>query len=651
MKSTLRIAVTLALVLLAPAASLTRAQVPPDGGTARVIVKYKADSPLLRKQALAAGQATELPAQALGQRVGMTLAAGRAMGERAQLVFAKGMSSAALAERLAREGDVEYAVPDRRKRIVAAPNDPLYTTAPTLAAGQWYLRANDANFPAAINAEGAWTTTTGNPGVVVAVVDTGIRRDHADFAGRLLPGYDFIGEDTSGVFTTAGDGDGRDADPSDPGDYVRSDPNSTSSWHGTQVSGLISAATNNGIGIASIGRNVSVLPVRALGVDGGYDSDIIDGMRWAAGLHVANVNDNPPANRAKVINLSLGGDTDCTPLYRDVVTELAAAGVLVVASAGNSAGHAVSEPANCPGVIGVAGLRHAGTKVGFSDIGPEISISAPAGNCVNDITGPCLLPILTTSNSGSRTPVSDLAGGSVYDGAIGTSFSAPMVAATAALMLSANAALTPAAIRELIQTTARPFPTTGGGTSGTAVLACTATQYDDAGRAIDQDECYCSTGTCGTGMLDVRAAVLAASTGTPVPRSRARIDLSPAAPMAMRALTVSGAQSLAASGRSITDYRWSIVNGGGIVTSIANATASIASVTPTAAGRFALRLTVTDSSALTATADLTIVVGDAPPVPPPTTGGGGGGALDATWLLLLSGALFALRREAGSRGR
>ncbi len=154
-----------------------------------------------------------------------------------------------------------------------------------------------------------------------------------------------------------------------------------SSWHGTQTAGLIGALTNNGVGMASVGRTVRILPVRVLGKCGGFDADIIAGMRWAAGLSVPGVPANP--NPARVINMSLGGAGVCTQAYVDAVNEINAAGVTIIASAGNSTGHAVSSPANCPGVIAVAGLRHVGTKVGFSDLGPQISISAPGGNCVN----------------------------------------------------------------------------------------------------------------------------------------------------------------------------------------------------------------------------------------------------------------------------
>ena len=444
------------------------------------------------------------------------------------------MTSRELASRLARESDIEYAVPDQRRRRLAAPNDPLYLAGPAVgggaggpAVGQWYLRAPAGEVQSSLDVETAWNYTTGNSTIVVAVIDTGVRFDHPDLlrvaaGGNLLPGYDMISD-----VDTANDGDGRDADPSDPGDWLTldevrkvggpfedcSDAAEDSSWHGTQISGLIGALTNNGLGMASVGRNVRVLPVRVLGKCGGFDSDIIAGMRWAVGLPVAGVPINPTP--ARVLNLSLGGDGACDAAYRDALTEITARGAVVVAAAGNSAGHAVSAPANCPGIIAVGGLRHVGTKVGFSDLGPEVALSAPAGNCVDVGFGdPCRYPILTTSNAGSTTPLTDAAGGSIYtdsfNASMGTSFSAPLVAGTVALMLSAQPALAPSALRTLLQDTARPFPTTGGENGdGTPVPQCTAPQFNGS-TPVDQLQCYCTTATCGAGMLDAGAAVAAA---------------------------------------------------------------------------------------------------------------------------------------------
>ena len=216
------------------------------------------------------------------------------------------------------------------------------------------------------------------------MLDTGVRFEHPDLlrlaqAGKLLDGFDFVSQTPF-----ANDGNGRDADASDPGDFVtmaetQAAPFTTcepsnSSWHGTRVSSLIAAVTNNAEGIAGSGWNTLILPVRVLGKCGGIDSDIITGMRWAAGIPVVGLPVNPTP--AQIINLSLGGSGACSAAYQAAVDEITAQGVLIVASVGNDGG-AVSAPANCSGVLGVTGIRHAGTKVGFSNLGPGAGIGAP----------------------------------------------------------------------------------------------------------------------------------------------------------------------------------------------------------------------------------------------------------------------------------
>jgi serine protease len=623
---------------------------------ARVIVKYRDGSAMAQAQALTPAAQHTMRAQALGRRIGMPLEAARALSDRAQVIVASGMSSAQLAARLSAESDVEYAVPDERKYIVAAPNDPLYTTLAVGASsggpdvGQWYLKppgpAGTAarTAPASINAEQAWDLTLGSASIVVAVLDTGLRFDHPDLqGGNVLPGYDMVSADDgvlNSVFSTSNDGNGRDPDASDPGDWVTSAEAASgplaqcrvesSSWHGTQTLGLIGATTNNGIGIAGVGRSVRVMPIRVLGKCGGYDSDIIAGMRWAAGLSVPGLPVN--ANPARVLNLSLGGTGSCNAAYASETATLNAMGVVVIASAGNSAGHAVGTPANCPGVIAVAGVRHIGTKVGFSDLGPQIAISAPGGNCVNlGPNQPCLYPMVTTSNAGTTTP---LAGGiysDAFEASLGTSFASPLVAGAAALMLSVQPGLTSAEVKSKLQSSARPFPTPAVDDTGAAVPMCVPP------TGTDQLQCVCTTSLCGAGLLDVRAALLSTVS------VQARIAVDTTAPAAGTPVLLSSS-SLIGAGRSIATYQWALVDGGGIVSGFTGATnASTASVLPTGAGTFTVSLTTTDDLGVASTATQSVNVAAAPVQDSPAgDNGGGGGALGPEWLLLLLGAALAL---------
>jgi serine protease len=201
--------------------------------------------------------------------------------------------------------------------------------------------------------------------------------------------------------------------------------------------------------------------------------------------------------------MSLGSVGSCHQAYVDAVAAIVGKTdpAVIVASAGNSTGHAVSAPANCPGVIGVAAVRHVGTKVGFSDLGPEITLSAPGGNCVNTGAGaPCLYPILAATNTGLTRPLAS-SYSDAFKPSLGTSFSAPLVAGTVALMLSVQPALTPAEVATLLKRSARAFP---------FVPANSTVPLCKAPETADQLECHCTTATCGAGMLDVAAAVASA---------------------------------------------------------------------------------------------------------------------------------------------
>lgn len=641
----------------APASAATAAVVA-DANEARVIVKYRSGSALALD---AAGRPQH--AGRLGRQLALPLEDRHVLGRRTQSLRGRGLSSAALAARLAALPEVEWAVPVGRKTIQAMlPSDPYYAdgqTTITPAAGQWYLRAPSSTLVSAINAEGAWPITEGSASITVAVLDTGMRFDHPDFvmnggASKLWPGYDFVSRNSA-----ANDGGGRDNDASDPGDWrvdgdtcydQRGDPYNNSSWHGTQVAGLIGAATDNGIGMASVGRNVMVLPVRVLGKCGGFDDDIIAGMRWAAGLanttacsaagtaatRAENCNPRP----ARVVNLSLGSSGTCSSSYRDAVAELTAVGVVVVAAAGNgdsrvvnSAGRAVDEPANCPGAIAVSGVRHAGTKVGYSNLGPEIAVAAPAGNCVTLTAGTCVYPLLTTLNAGTTAPGLNTYSSSA-ETTLGTSFASPLVAGAVGLMLSVDPKLTPAQIKATLQATARPFP--GTGAQDDTAVACRAP------GAFDQIECYCNTSTCGAGLLDAGAAVTSVQLATLVPV--VLISASSTAPVVGSSVSLSGTGTTASAGRTITSYRWSLSSGVGLASFTGATDGSSATLATSGVGQVVVQLTVTDSFGAISSGSQTLNVSAVPVVVTPPASSGGGGAMGGGWLMGLALAVLALRR-------
>ncbi|MBB6091947.1 serine protease [Povalibacter uvarum] len=572
--------------------------------------------------------------QKLSTELGVAVTAGQSIGpalEVLQLQRAlEGNDLQEALERIESDPDVLYAAPDIRRHAHALTNDPLLTT-------QWYLLGDQ---PSATRTDQAWDITTGSSAIVVAVLDTGVRFEHPDLGrvesgGKVLAGYDFISR-----VIVANDGDGRDADPSDPGDWISTQDlaqpelsnceTSDSSWHGTRVSGLIAGSTNNAIGVAGAGWNTRVLPVRVLGKCGGFDSDIIAGMRWAAGLDVPGVPTNPtPAN---VINMSLGGDGICTQAYQSAVDEITSRGILVVASAGNEGGP-VSVPANCAGVLGVAGIRHIGTKVGFSNLGTEVSIAAPGGNCVNTGFGqPCLFSIVVASDSGDTAPLApNFTDQLNYN--VGTSFSAPQAASSVALMRSINSQLTPAQLITLLKQTATTFPVSGDSSIPTCHVPIGATD-------LQASECNCTTRTCGAGMLNTAAAVAAAQRPFAILRRDGTVATN-------TTISIDGSQSFAANGRSVASYQWSIENLSGAAPTIIAPTQASTTLQIGAATQFTLRLTVTDDTGAQDIEDAALATPAPPPPPtppPPSSGGGGGGGTMGSEMLVLASLLARWRR-------
>lgn len=671
-----------AALLAAPLAALAQTDATAE---ARVIVRFKPQADSVRAKALSVratrGEAREVAqtrATALGLRLGRSLAAGISLDERTHVVTAKGLSSAQLARQLAADSEVELAVVDQRRKHTKLPNDPLFGSAdvnPESTVGgvqartidQWYLKkpsSTPGQVVSSINAPAAWDITTGTASTIVAVLDTGVRMDHPDLAGQFVAGYDMIGYGSSSATATAiaNDGGGPDADPTDPGDWVsQADINAgtisgctssdigNSSWHGTRVSGLIAASSNNGVSMAGVGWGLKVMPVRVLGKCGGYDSDIIAGMKWAVGIAVPGLPAN--ANKAKVLNLSLGGDGSCSTtgtgsLYRDAITQVNATGATIVVAAGNSEGQAVGLPGNCPGVVAVAALRHVGTKVGFSSLGPEVTIAAPGGNCINTGSGqPCLYPMVSTTNSGTTTPVANDGSTTGSNASVGTSFSAPIVSGIVGLMTSVRPSLTSAEVIQILKSTARAFPTTGGGSAADG----NPPQCKAPSDTTVQDECYCTAATCGAGMVDAAAAVAAAAALNGVTVSIAQ---SPASGLtAGQTLTLTASATGLPSGRTVASTAWVVVDGGGIVTGFASgAGTAAATVTPSGAGTFTVRADVTDSGGVTYSQSVTVTVAAAASSGGSSggssSGGGGGGSVNALWLAGLLLAALALRRSA-----
>jgi serine protease len=537
----------------------------------------------------------------LARRTGLGLSRSRQMTPSMHVLYLQktlyGTDVNAALKKLRSDPAVQFADVDQRRYAHSLPDDQLFLPTPG-ASGQWFMQTPSAAIISlggvatqdlsAIDAVSAWAITVGSTGTVIADIDTGVRFDHPDllragFGGRLLPGYDFVDQDYNpttgaalGTFLIANDGDGWDPDPSDPGDWINlTDQKNTvlfpaascaiqdSSWHGTRVVGVLGALTNNGVGVAGVSWNPYLLPVRALGKCGGYDSDIIAGMQWAAGMQVTGVPDNPyPAH---IINLSLGGNGSCPSTYQSVVTTLATMGVLVIASAGNQSGP-VDAPGNCPGVLAVAGLRNVGTKVGYSSLGAEVGVAAPAGNCVTT-SGACWRPIDTTVNLGLTTP-----GTNGYtdqtNANLGTSFSAPIVSGIAALMRAVNGNLTPAQLISRIESSATPFP------ANTGTLPVCPTM-DSAG------ECSCVPGQCGAGMVNALSAVKAALNPIAVISAGGGNTVFDAS-ASVAACNIQGALS----------YAWTST--GGVVIQSGTNLAQVTIAPPSSAGT--LKLTVTDSA-------------------------------------------------------
>jgi serine protease len=495
---------------------------------------------------------------------------------------------------------VRYAVPNRlmRAQQMQVITDPLWFV-------QWNYAAPSV-VPGGVDVERAWGLSRGSSDIVVAVIDTGIRGGHPDLQGRLLPGYDFVSPNTAwtdayGLPPTwlAADGDGRDADPTDPGTYISAEDIAAlppalrplfgspvdSSWHGTHVAGTI-AANVNGIGGVGIDRAARILPVRVLGKGGmGVESDVIAGMLWAAGIDVPGVPANPTP--AHVLNLSLGGGTTCGAAYQEAIDAIVGSGRHVVAAAGNDGAPTVGAPANCRGVIAVTAHSYNGDNAWYANVGPEVVLSAPGGGCGtmawNPLTKQCATGVRTdgvisTWNLGKTVATVD-----DYGALSGTSMATPHVSGTVALMLSLSPALTPAEVRSVLQSSARPHP------PGTWCAA-------DPQRP------------CGSGLLDAARAL------EHVRDNRPAVDLGPdrISPPNVE-LALASSVSIAP-GRGAAVYRWRQIAGPALA--LPDTAQPVLRFTTPSTGRYGFELTVTDTAGYSGSGTVNVRVNSAPVMRP-----------------------------------
>ncbi|MFM8997402.1 MAG: S8 family peptidase, partial [Candidatus Limnocylindrus sp.] len=434
----------LAALLIAPAGVASASEVSPKGWSDQLIVTYRP------------GSSKTLPlgvrkVRSSGDRVIVNL------GRKAVRSDLKRFTS----------DDVLLVEPDRWMTATSLPDDPRLDE-------QWGTQDQDeVGGGYSVRAEGAWAITTGSEDIRIAVLDTGITA-HPELDDRRVAGYDFVSSRISN------DGNGRDANPEDPGDACGGDP---SSWHGTHVAGTIGAAANNGIGVTGLNWVSKIQPVRVLGVCGGYTSDVADGIKWAAGGTVSGVPANPTPSR--VINLSLGGPGACSTVEQAAIDYAVGQGALVVVAAGNDEDDAANySPANCDNVIVVAATSRAGKKAWYSNYGEIVTVAAPGGDYYASGSFNSDDGILSTLNTGTSSP-----GSPTYDFYQGTSMATPHVAGVLSLLLSVAPELRLADVLTLLAETSQPFPADAS-----------------ADSCSDPD-------MCGYGIIDATALLTAASAG------------------------------------------------------------------------------------------------------------------------------------------
>ena len=407
-------------------------------------------------------------------------------------------SAARIIERLQQADGVVHAEPERVQRALRVPNDPLYREL-------WGM--------AAIEAPAAWDMTLGLSSQRIGVVDTGLARNHVDIANKDVAGWDFVSD-----ASFADDGDGRDADYSDEG--------GESGFHGSHVAGTIAASANDGVGVAGVNWQAGLVTARALGALGGSNVDVVEAAWWLAGGLVDGVPELG-ADRVSVINLSLGSSGPCGTFESEAYQEIIAAGVVVVAAAGNS-GNAVpvAAPADCPGVIAVGAFSEDFYLASYSNFSARLDVMAPGGDAA--FFGENILSVDGSDNTS-------------WIAYQGTSMATPHVTGVVSLMQAVNPDITPAEVREILRSgpytcadcggvamldasdaVQRALAAVGGGGGAPADGDCgeeDAGEDTDVGacpehatRTEDGEACYCLPGY----VVDASGAACVPENGAPV---------------------------------------------------------------------------------------------------------------------------------------
>jgi subtilisin family serine protease len=358
----------------------------------------------------------------LGARILRTLDAHR--GEYL-VVLSGGVPVPTAAQQFAALQEIDFAEPNVLHYINDLPNDSLYTAfdGQSTELQRWYFNGIDTD--SNLNAEAAWNITTGSSNIIIAVIDTGVAINHPDLAANIWtnPG----GNGTNGD-SYIGDIHGWDFynntnNPNpDLGDGVSGDGNV---FHGTFVAGIAAAVSDNGVGVVGASWHSQIMPLKVFTNTGGAPATAIaEAIRYAIN------------HKANVINMSFGSSMP-TRIISSAVKEASAKGIIMVAAAGNNNSNQRSYPACYPGVISVGGTGSGSVLSGdssanmrarasFSEFGPKaVDVVAPAV----DIVSTAVLSMTDQAN-GEGT-----AGDFTYFYGNGTSFSSPLVAGEAALLL------------------------------------------------------------------------------------------------------------------------------------------------------------------------------------------------------------------------